>query len=108
VTKRKDEKFKRIKCSTLAKLLSELNPNKESIYQLADGEESKLSQVPDDAESVYSVQTMKTGVSAVTYNTEMLGITNETTFLLLDMREESEYLDFHIKEAVNFPAPNVT
>ena len=51
---------------------------------------------------------MKTGISAVTYNTEMLGITNQTTFLLLDMREESEYLDFHIKEAVNFPAPNVT
>ena len=51
---------------------------------------------------------MKTGVSAVTYNTEQLGITNETTFLLLDMREESEYLDYHIKEAVNFPAPNVT
>ena len=51
---------------------------------------------------------MKTGVSAVTYNTEQLGITNETTFLLLDMREESEYSEFHIKESINFPAPNVT
>ena len=69
VTKRKDEKFKRIKCSTLAKLLAELNPTKESIYSLGDGEEGKVA-IIDDAESVHSVQTMKTGVSAVTYNTE--------------------------------------
>ncbi len=51
---------------------------------------------------------MQTGCSAVTYNTEQLGITEETTFLLLDMREESEYDDFHIRESLNFPAPNVT
>ena len=24
------------------------------------------------------------------------------------MREESEYLEYHIKESINFPAPNVT
>lgn len=35
VAKRKNEKFKRIKCSTLAKLLQE-NNNDESVYQLAD------------------------------------------------------------------------
>jgi centrosomal protein CEP41 len=62
----------------------------------------------DGAESMYSVNTVQTGVSAVTYNTEQLGITGETTFLLLDMREECEYDDFHIKESLNFPAPNVT
>ena len=107
MTKRKDEKFKWIKGTTLAKLLTENTAPKESIYQLAEGEEFKGG-VPDEAESVYSVNTMATGCSAVTYNTEQLGITGDTTFLLLDMREESEYLDYHIKESINFPAPNVT
>ena len=35
VAKRKDERYKRIKCSTLAKLLSE-NQYEESIYNLND------------------------------------------------------------------------
>ena len=109
VTKRKDEKFKRIKGSTLAKLLNETSHSKESIYALADGEESKMGMAPDDgAESVYSINTMQTGCSAVTYNTEQLGISQETSFLLLDMREECEYDAFHIRESINFPAPNVT
>ncbi len=46
-------------------------------------------------------------VSAVTYATEMLGITQNTKFLLLDMREPEEYQLFHIKEALNYPAPNI-
>ena len=77
---------------------------------MAEGEEVKEPTIggEDVAESVYSVNTMQTGVSAVTYNTEQLGITGDTTFLLLDMREQSEYDEFHIKESINFPAPNVT
>ena len=54
MTKRKDERFKRIKPSTLAKLLSELNPTKESIYSLGEEEEGKIA-IIDDAESVHSV-----------------------------------------------------
>ena len=54
MTKRKDERFKRIKPSTLARLLAELNPTKESIYSLGDGEEGKIA-IIDDAESVHSV-----------------------------------------------------
>lgn len=46
--------------------------------------------------------------SAVTCTTEMLGVTSETKFILLDMRDEDEYKKFHIKEAINFPAPNIT
>ena len=38
----------------------------------------------------------------------MLGITSETKFILLDLREEEEYKEWHIKEAINFPAPNIT
>jgi centrosomal protein CEP41 len=37
----------------------------------------------------------------------MLGITSDTKFILLDLREEDEYKEWHIKEAINFPAPNI-
>lgn len=46
--------------------------------------------------------------SAVTCTTDMLGITAETKFILLDLREEDEYRQYHIKEAINFPAPNIS
>ena len=107
VAKRKDEKFKRIKGSTLARLLQECTYSKESIYSLADEEENKA---PNDevAESVYSMGTAKTGASAVTYTTEQLGITGDTAFLLLDMREADEWESYHIKESINFPAPNIS
>ena len=38
----------------------------------------------------------------------MLGITAETKFILLDLRDEDEYKKWHIKEAINFPAPNIS
>jgi len=65
------------------------------------GEESK------DTESVYSVRTGVSVGTAVTYATDMLGITANTTFLLLDLRDPDEYEMWHIKEAINFPAANI-
>jgi len=37
----------------------------------------------------------------------MLGITANTNFLLLDLREPEDYNLWRIKEAINFPAPNI-
>mmetsp|Transcript_27790 Transcript_27790/g.20172 ORF Transcript_27790/g.20172 Transcript_27790/m.20172 type:complete len:91 (+) Transcript_27790:398-670(+) len=37
----------------------------------------------------------------------MLGITEETMFLLLDLREKDEHQQWHIKESINFPAANI-
>jgi len=37
----------------------------------------------------------------------MLGITANTTFLLLDLRDPEEYALWHIKESINFPAVNI-
>jgi centrosomal protein CEP41 len=37
----------------------------------------------------------------------MLGITSDTKFILLDLRDEDDYKKWHIKEAINFPAPNI-
>ena len=46
-------------------------------------------------------------VSAVTYATEMLGITANTSFLLLDLRDPEDYNLWRIKESLNFPTPNI-
>ena len=60
-----------------------------------------------DTESVASVRTGVSVATAVTYATDMLGITANTTFLLLDLREPEEYALWHIKESINFPAANI-
>lgn len=57
--------------------------------------------------SVYSMGAESVS-SAVTCSTEMLGITSETKFILLDLRDEEDYKKFHIREAISFPAPNIS
>ena len=37
----------------------------------------------------------------------MLGITANTSFLLLDLRDPEEYNLWRIKESLNYPAPNI-
>jgi len=44
----------------------------------------------------------------VTYATEALGLNDSTSFLLLDLREPEEYEFWRIKEALNYPAPNIS
>ena len=54
-----------------------------------------------------SILSQQTTISAVTYATEALGITDNTTFLLLDLREPDDYDMWRVKEAINFPAANI-
>ena len=86
VTKRRSELFKRIKGSTIVKLIDE-NHISESIYNLAeeDKEESiyglstnnKVSGLENESVKSYRTEktemTMRTNVTAVTYATDMLG-----------------------------------
>lgn len=106
VSKRKSELFKRVKCSTIIKLLNQSKEAQtESIYNLGSGPEEMM---PDEDKSVMSnktgnsVMSQKT-VTAVTYATEMLGNLSEIDFVILDLREESDYNLFHIKEALSYP-----
>ena len=108
VARRKGEIFARIKASTLVKLLDEAG-TKESIYNLnKDLEEVK--ETIDDSRSVFSIahSSAPSEFSVVTVNTEALGINENSEFVLLDLRDEEEYEKFHIKEAISFPAPNIT
>ena len=43
----------------------------------------------------------------MTYATDMLGITDQTSFLLLDLRDPEEYGEWRIKESINYPAANI-
>jgi len=105
VSKRKSELFKRLKGHTIIKLLKSTQENQiESIYNI--GNEEMIQNNNNDNQSVYSQNTNKsniTGVTAVTYATEMLGNLSEIDYIILDLREESDYRNCHIKEALNFP-----
>ena len=106
VSKRKSELFKRLKGHTIIKLLKATQENQiESIYNIGN-EEMVQNNNNNDNQSVYSQNTNKsnvTGVTAVTYATEMLGNLSEIDYIILDLREESDYRNCHIKEALNFP-----
>ena len=43
----------------------------------------------------------------VTVDTKALNLNEESQFLILDLREEEAYDKCHIKEAINYPAPNL-
>lgn len=89
VAKRASEKFRRIKGSTLAKLLNGFSFG-ESVYNWkGEGheeeakEEVKLSEIrsfQQDTESVYSMRTDTTQKTSVTVTTEQLGITVRQSF----------------------------
>ena len=101
----------RIRPSTVAMMITKLG-HSESIYNLGGNEENwetgslvslaatefsmACSEAPSDAGSVVTVDVAQLGVSA------------DSEFLLVDVRDESEYEKFHIKDAVNFPTPNIT
>ena len=116
ISKRKSELFKRLKGSTIIKLLKSAKEKQtESIYNLGNGDPNmnnqNVEEQKDDNKSVISQQTNKsniTNVTAVTYATEMLGNLSEIDFIILDLREESEYDRVHVIEAVNFPAVNIS
>ncbi|CAK90490.1 unnamed protein product (macronuclear) [Paramecium tetraurelia] len=110
IAKKRSELFKRIKCSTVFNFISE-NTEQETIYKLADQQQQAQEQLQQfDTQSQHSQMTRFTEVSqvsAITYATEQLGITDQSEFLLLDLRDADEFELYHIKEAVNFPAPNL-
>ena len=116
ISKRKSELFKSVKGSTIIKLIKSAKENQtESIYNLGNGDQNNNNQniedQKDDNKSVASQQTNKsnmTNVTAVTYATEMLGNLSEIDFIILDLREESEYERVHVIEAISFPAVNIS
>jgi len=100
LSKRKSELFKRLKGTTIIKLLSE-NNNKESIYNLGNEYDEEVD-IPNDnvsitarqeSQSVYSYKTdvtAKSSVTAITYATEMLGNLVRNTFFI------SIKIDFYV------------
>lgn len=110
VAKRKNEMFKRIKASTIVKLLNQTKET-ESIYNLGAGVANEDPKNMDENQSVVSSHTamsQQSGITAVTYATDMLGDLSEIDFLILDLREQNEYESYHIKEALSYPGPFIS
>ena len=111
INKRKGENFGRIKPTTLSKYISDAANNQtESIYGLIAPEDKENHQFSDTASVTSQASCLSVAdstSSAITCSTEMMGITENTKFILLDLREEEEYNQYHIKESLNFPAPNI-
>ena len=77
-------------------------------YHLVDDTKEESNEEIKDDKSEYSIQTgisQQSGISAITVATQDLGLNSETTCLLLD---PDEYVLSHIKEALNFPAPEIS
>ena len=111
VAKRKGENYGRVKCSTLAKFLTEFSTS-ETVFDLmrnnTNGGDDFDAHNKENSDSVSQTgSVVSCADSVVTCTTEMLGITAETKFVLLDLREEEEYKKWHLKESINFPAPNI-
>lgn len=111
IAKKKGENFGRIRPDTLAKFLSESN-NEESVFELMQkqrAEEDKENRCNDTLSVAESMRSHKCESVATTCAGDLLGQSSESTkFILLDMREEVDYRKFHIREAINFPAPNIS
>jgi centrosomal protein CEP41 len=108
IAKKKGENFGRIKSATLSKFLAQSN-NEETIFGLMKPQSEDKENY--DSHSVASLLTHKSEAvkSVVTTQAgDLAGVSNETNFILLDLREAEEYAKWHIKEAINFPAPNIS
>ena len=95
VSKRISELFKRIKHSTLVKLLHSSENEGENIYNL--GNEN------NDNKSTKSNKSNLTNYSELSNRTNMLGDLNEIDFIILDLREENDYNHVHIINALSYP-----
>ncbi len=65
----------------------------ESIYKWDKPDEDSVSQT--------------SGLTSITIKTCQLPVGVDTDFLLIDLREPEDYAKFHIREAINFPGPNI-
>ena len=79
----------------------------DSISQVGAHGAAKVASYGRDDQSVYSAATGASAASHVTYHTDMLGITQNTQFLLLDLRMRDEHALWHIRESINFEAVNI-
>ena len=91
IARKRGEQFRRLKPSTLAKLIEELG-TQESIYDLGTGfeQDNFMNEDYEETKSVISEAPSMAG-SVITVATEALGLDSESEFLLLDLRELDEY-----------------
>jgi len=116
IVNRKKELFKRIKPSTVANFMRK-EKNFENIYNLIETSniqspsslsvENRFGNKSLVSKHDYPDNLSQSHVSVVTYATEQLGFNSETEYVIADLREPDEYELYHIKEAINYPGPEI-
>ena len=97
VVRLKNELFRRVKCSAVAKLIENSNPPPP---------EEEMKEEEHESQSVFSfsgasVQSAYSGISV-----SPTQLTAE--YLLVDLRDPEEYTYYHIRGAKSYPAPLIT
>lgn len=111
VSKRRDEVFKRIKCSTLARLIRD-SEVAESIYGLAEGDDECDDRSSVRASVAASQSVAPTAASSVTVAGSVLSVVQtdaETVdgmkdHVVYDLREAEDFNSHHITTALSYPA----
>lgn len=97
INKRRNEAFKRIKSSTLVKIIESQEEKTSKLNSEINENNSELN------DENYSDNTNLSQFSSLTYNTELLGNLNNIDSIILDLREVNLYKKCHIKSALSYP-----
>jgi len=116
IAKKRNEVFKRIKPSTLARLLEEQTVN-ESVYALAsvaeDGDgvsvsSMKASKAPGTVVTAMTAATCASAVgSVISVCTDDTTVGEARDLVLLDLRDENLYEQCHLPMAISYPATKI-
>lgn len=105
IAKRRNELFKRVKLSTLLRLVKE-NEVSESVFALADndvgGDNVSVTRAPSVTAASSAAHSVSGSVVSVVESD--IGMLENPEYLLLDLREPGEFEQCHIHSSQNYPA----
>ncbi|KAL4493581.1 hypothetical protein ABPG72_004074 [Tetrahymena utriculariae] len=108
IAKKKNENFGRISARYLFTLLC-LDKNHESIYELINQNnqpEEQIGKFSYDNVSQASYNSRQSGITQTHEPEQKEGYIDQNSFLLLDVRDETEQSTYRIKESVSYPITN--
>lgn len=109
ISKKKSELFSRVSCLGIKKLHDE-NPLKESIYNINENNEYIDEVSAKDNKNLKEIEKEKDVIStfSITSTTQVGDLSKITNYIIIDLRDNEEYEDFHIVESVNMPYYNIS
>ena len=107
--KRKNELFKRVRPSSVYRLLCDHEEKHESIYDIGEEAESGGGFAAAIARGASADESKSSGVQIVTHSADdAVAEVERKPYLILDVRDEEEFEACHVTEAVSYPAPRIS